>query len=72
MKLAVKSCFAAFSLGLAVVPLALLAGCDGPNAATATKPIESNILKKLGQANQAQSQASLEKGQAKAKAAKRR
>jgi hypothetical protein len=71
MKL-VKICVAAFSVGLVVASLAFLAGCDGPGEATTTKPIESNILKKLGQANQSQSQAGLAKAQAKGKAVKRR
>jgi hypothetical protein len=61
MKLAVKTCVAAFSIGLVVATLGLLAGCEGPGEATTTKPIESNILKKLGQANQSQSDAGLAK-----------
>jgi hypothetical protein len=72
MKHVVRICVAACSIGLLAASTVSLTGCDGPEAATTTKPIESNILKKLGQANQAQSQESLEKGQAKAKAAKRR
>ena len=72
MKHVVKICAAASSIGLVVASTALLAGCDGPDATTTTKPIEWNLLKKLGQANQAQTQAGLEKNvSAKAKAAKR-
>jgi hypothetical protein len=61
MKLVVKTCVTAFSIGLVVATLGLLAGCEGPGEATSTKPIESNILKKLGQANQSQSDAGLAK-----------
>ena len=61
MNLVVKTCVAACSLGLVIATLGLLAGCEGPGEATTTKPIESNILKKLGQANQSQSDAGLAK-----------
>jgi hypothetical protein len=72
MKLAVKTCVAAFSMGLVVATLGLLAGCGGPGEATTTKPIESNILKKLGQANQSQSAVDLAKSRVKAKSFRRR
>jgi hypothetical protein len=45
---------AALSVGLLVAWAVLLPGCDGSNETTITKPIESNILKKLGQANPSQ------------------
>jgi len=35
----------------------LLSGCDSSSSSTGYKPIESNILKKLGQSNPAESNA---------------
>jgi hypothetical protein len=71
MKLVVKTCVAAFSIGLVVATLGFLAGCEGPGEATTTKPIESNILKKLGQANQSQSAVDQAKTRVKAKSLRR-
>jgi hypothetical protein len=34
-----------------------VSGCDGPSQSTETKPIQTDILKKLGNASQAQSSA---------------
>jgi hypothetical protein len=54
----------AFTLSGALIGLVLLvgtacvvSGCDGPSQPTETKPIQSDILKKLGNASQAQSDA---------------
>jgi hypothetical protein len=54
----------AFTLSGVLVGLMLLvatgmavSGCDGPSGSTETKPIQTDILKKLGQASQAQSNA---------------
>ena len=71
MKLLVKTCVTAFSIGLVVATLGLLAGCEGPGEGTTTKPIESNILKKLGQANQSQSAVDQAKSRVKAKSLRR-
>ena len=58
-----KTCGAILALGLVFGLACVLSGCDGADESTEYKPIESNILKKLGSASQAQSEA------AKAKAA---
>jgi hypothetical protein len=42
-----------FFVGTAFV----VSGCDGPSQSTETKPIQTDILKKLGKASQAQSDA---------------
>jgi hypothetical protein len=54
MKFVARIGGAALSVGLLVVWAVLLPGCDSSNETTTTKPIESNILKKLGQSNPSQ------------------
>ena len=71
MKLVMKTCVAAFSIAVVIATLGLLAGCEGPGEATTTKPIESNILKKLGQANQSQGAVDQAKTRVKAKSLRR-
>jgi hypothetical protein len=70
MTVAPRLAFAAFSFGLLVASAASLPGCDSSENGTTTKPIESNILKKLGQASQEQSEVGLAKRPGKAKDAK--
>ena len=65
MRLIGKTCSAILSLALALGLVCAMSGCDAGVQKTETKPIESNILKKLASANQAQS------AEAKAKAATR-
>jgi hypothetical protein len=61
MRLVSKICGATVSLGLAIALLGFLSGCDA-NAGQRSehKPIESNILKKLGDSGPAQSAAARE------------
>jgi hypothetical protein len=56
MKFVARIGGAALSVGLLLVWAALLSGCDVSNETTTTKPIESNILKKLGQSSPSQGQ----------------
>jgi len=61
MRLASKLCGATVSLGLAIGLMGFVSGCDASGGQkTEYKPIETNILKKLGNAGQAQSQAARE------------
>jgi hypothetical protein len=46
-----KICTATLSLAVATVLACAMSGCDTGSAKTEYKPIEGNILKKLGQAN---------------------
>jgi hypothetical protein len=55
MRLVSKNCGATVSLGLAIGLMGLISGCDGGGQTTDSKPIETDILKKLGKASQAQS-----------------
>ena len=57
MRFVAKICTSAFFVGLVLAVTTVFSGCDSPTSSTDYKPIESNILKKLGQANQAQSDA---------------
>jgi hypothetical protein len=54
MKFVARIGGAALSVGLLVAGAVLLPGCDISNETTTTKPIESNILKKLGQSSPSQ------------------
>ena len=56
MRLLGKTCGAILGHGL-FIGLVALSGCDSGAAKTEYKPIESNILKKLGSAKPAQSEA---------------
>jgi hypothetical protein len=47
----------ALSVGLVIAMTTLFSGCDSADKSTQYKPIESNILKKLGGANPGQSEA---------------
>ena len=61
MRLVSKICGGAVSLGLATAILGFISGCDASGGQkTEYKPIESNILKKLGTSGPAQSQAARE------------
>jgi hypothetical protein len=51
------TCGATLCVGLVFGLACALSGCDAGNAKTEYKPIESNILKKLGAASQTQSKA---------------
>jgi hypothetical protein len=58
MRMFWKTCGTTLSLGLVFGLACVLSGCDsGGDQKTEYKPIESNILKKLGSAGQAQSDA---------------
>jgi hypothetical protein len=58
MRLASKICGATVSLGLAIGLMGVMSGCDASGGQkTEYKPIESNILKKLGTSGPAQSEA---------------
>jgi hypothetical protein len=56
MKFVARIGGAALSVGLLVVWAVLLPGCDTSNETSTTKPIESNILTKLGQSSPSQGQ----------------
>jgi hypothetical protein len=61
MRLVSKLCGATVSLGWAIGLMGFVSGCDTSGGQKAEyKPIETNILKKLGSASQAQSQAAQE------------
>jgi hypothetical protein len=55
MSLHARFCRRSIGLALVIGLACTLAGCDAGGGKTEYKPIESNILKKLGQANQSQS-----------------
>ena len=55
MRFVAKVCTTALSVGLVVAFTTLLSGCDSSDKSPTYKPIESNILKKLGQSNPAES-----------------
>jgi hypothetical protein len=57
MRILGKTCDAILGLGLVVGLACALSGCDSTGGKTEYKPIESNILKKLGSANPGQSEA---------------
>jgi hypothetical protein len=57
MRLLGKTCGAILGHGLLIGLACALSGCDSGAAKTEYKPIESNILKKLGSAKPAQSEA---------------
>jgi hypothetical protein len=57
MRIFGKTCAATFGLGLFIGLACALSGCDTGGAKAEYKPIESNILKKLGSSNPAQSEA---------------
>ncbi len=52
-----KTCVATLGLGLFIGLASALSGCDSGGAKAEYKPIESNILKKLGSSNPGQSEA---------------
>jgi hypothetical protein len=54
MKFVARIGGAALSVGLLVASAAAFTGCESSNEGTTTKPIESNILTKLGQSNPSQ------------------
>jgi hypothetical protein len=54
MKFVARIGGAALSVGLLVSWAVLLPGCDSSTETITTKPIESNILKKLGQSSPSQ------------------
>jgi hypothetical protein len=72
MKFVARIGGAALSVGLLVAWAVLLPGCDSSNETTTTKPIESNILKKLGQTSPSQGQLENAKDREKAKREKKR
>ena len=56
MRLFRKPCGAILAMGLVFALACVMAGCDSAGSqSTQYKPIESNILKKLGDGSQAQS-----------------
>jgi hypothetical protein len=57
MRILGKTCGAILGPGLIVGIACALSGCDSTGGKAEYKPIESNILKKLGSANPAQSEA---------------
>ena len=57
MRFVAKDSHTALSVGLVIAMTTLFSGCDGADKSTEYKPIESNILKKLGSANPGQSEA---------------
>jgi hypothetical protein len=57
MRLFGKTCRAILGLGLLIGLAWALPGCDTGGAKAEYKPIESNIIKKLGSANPGQSEA---------------
>ena len=61
MRLVSRICGATASLGLAIALMGLISGCDASAGQKSEyKPIESNILKKLGDSGPAQSAAARE------------
>jgi hypothetical protein len=72
MKFVARFGGAALSIGLLVAWAVLLPGCDSSNETTTTKPIESNILKKLGQSTPSQGKLEDAKDREKAKREKKR
>src|SRR5262249_44405710 len=61
MRLVSKHCGATVSLGLAIGLMGFVSGCDTIGSQESEyKPIETSILKKLGNAGQAQGQAARE------------
>jgi hypothetical protein len=72
MKFVARIGGAALSVGLLVAWAVLLPGCDTSNESTTTKPIESNILKKLGQSSPSQGQLEDAKDRMKARNEKKR
>jgi hypothetical protein len=68
MKLISVRSGALVSIGVAWALALLITGCDStPNQAAETKPIKSNILKKLSESNAAQSQEASSKKAVRAK-----
>jgi hypothetical protein len=66
-----KTCGEIFAVGLVFGLACVMSGCDSAGSqSTQYKPIESNILKKLGDAGQAQSEAA--KGNITARVKKKR
>ena len=57
MRLFGKTCGAILGLGLMIGLACALSGCDAGGAKAEYKPIQSNILKKLGSANPGPSEA---------------
>ena len=57
MRLFRNTCGAILSLGLILGLTGALSGCDSAGGKTEYKPIQSNIIKKLGSANPGQSEA---------------
>ena len=57
MQLFGKTCRAILGLGLLIGLACALPGCDKGGAKAEYKPIQSNIIKKLGSANPGQSEA---------------
>jgi hypothetical protein len=57
MKMFAKTCAATIGLGLVLGLACAISGCDAGGSKAEYKPIDSPILKKLGSANQGQSDA---------------
>jgi hypothetical protein len=55
MRLMSKICGATVSLGLAFGLVGIICGCDASGQKSETKPVETDVFKKLGKASQAQS-----------------
>ena len=72
MKFVARIGGAALSVGLLVAWAVLLPGSDSSNETTTTKPIESNILKKLGQSSPSEGQLENAKDREKARREKKR